>query len=249
MSGRLDGKVVIITGAARGQGAAEARLFAQEGARLVLGDILDVEGRAVAKSIGEVARYVHLDVTEEADWTTAVELATSAFGRIDGLVNNAGVLHAAPIAECTRADFERVMAVNLTGPLLGIQAVIEPMAADGGGSIVNISSVSGLAATPGQVAYASSKFGLRGLTKVAAVELGARGIRVNSIHPGIIATPMNEAPELADVDWEGIVGNLPLSRQGVPEDIAWLALFLCSDESAYSTGSEFVADGGLLASP
>jgi len=249
MSGRLDGKVVIITGAARGQGAAEARLFAQEGARLVLGDILDVEGRAVAQSIGEVARYVHLDVTEEADWTTAVELATSAFGRIDGLVNNAGVLHAAPIAECTRADFERVMAVNLTGPLLGIQAVIEPMAADGGGSIVNISSVSGLAATPGQVAYASSKFGLRGLTKVAAVELGARGIRVNSIHPGIIATPMNEAPELADVDWEGIVGNLPLSRQGVPEDIAWLALFLCSDESAYSTGSEFVADGGLLASP
>ena len=249
MSGRLDGKVVIITGAARGQGAAEARLFAQEGARLVLGDILDAEGRAVAKSIGEVARYVHLDVTEEADWTAAVELATSAFGRIDGLVNNAGVLHAASIAECTRADFERVMAVNLTGPLLGIQAVIEPMAADGGGSIVNISSVSGLAATPGQVAYASSKFGLRGLTKVAAVELGARGIRVNSIHPGIIATPMNEAPELADVDWEGIVGNLPLSRQGGPEDIAWLALFLCSDESAYSTGSEFVADGGLLASP
>ncbi|MBW2423770.1 MAG: glucose 1-dehydrogenase [Deltaproteobacteria bacterium] len=249
MTRRLDGKVVIITGAARGQGAAEARLFATEGARLVLGDVLDDEGRAVAGSLGDVTRYLHLDVTSEADWSAAVELATSEFGGIDALVNNAGILHTAPLAECKRADFERVLAVNLTGPLLGMQAVIEPMAARGGGSIVNVSSVSGLAGTAGQAAYASSKFGLRGLTKVAAVELGPRGIRVNSIHPGIIDTPMNAAPELAEVDWKGIVANLPLPRQGEPEDIAKLALFLCSDDSAYSTGSEFVADGGLLASP
>ena len=249
MSGRLEGKVVIITGAARGQGAAEARLFAAEGARVVLGDVLHAEGRAVADSIGAAARYVHLDVTDEVDWAAAVELATGEFGRLDALVNNAGILHMAPLGECKRSDFERVLSVNLTGPLLGIQAVTEPMTASGGGSIVNVSSVSGFAAVAGQAAYASSKFGLRGLTKVAAVELGPRGIRVNSIHPGIIDTPMNEAPGLSDVDWEGIVDNLPLPRQGKPEDIAKLALFLCCDDSAYSTGSEFVADGGLLASP
>ena len=246
--GRLDGKVALITGAARGQGEAAARLFVAEGARVVLGDVLDEAGRAVADTLGASARYLPLDVTVESDWRNAV-VACTEFGGIDCLVNNAGVLSSAPIESCARSEFERVLAVNLTGPLLGIQAVAGPMTERGGGSIVNVSSVSGLAAAPGQAAYASSKFGLRGLTKVAAVELGARGIRVNSVHPGIIDTPMNQAPELDDVDWDGHVAALPLSRQGQPEDIAKLVLFLCSDDSAYSTGAEFVADGGMLASP
>ncbi len=247
--GRLDGKVAIITGAARGQGEAEARLFAAEGARVVLGDVLDAEGGAVADALGEGALYTHLDVTSEADWAGAVALALARFGRLDALVNNAGVLLASPLRDTRRADFERVLAVNLVGPFLGIQAVVEAMSAAGGGSIVNVSSVSGFVGTVGQAAYASSKFGLRGLTKVAAVELGALGIRVNSIHPGVIDTPMNRVPELDDVDWDGIVEALPISRQGTPEDIARLALFLCSDDASYSTGSEFTSDGGLLASP
>lgn len=247
--GRLDDKVVLITGAARGQGEAEARLFVAEGARVVLGDVLDAEGKDVAASIGPSARYTRLDVTREEDWQAAVELAVSEFGGLDALINNAGILEFSTLAECTRERFEQVLSVNLTGAFLGIKAVMDPIARRGGGSIVNISSVSGLAPIPGQAAYGSSKFGLRGLSKVAAAELGPRGIRVNSIHPGIVDTPMNQAPELGDIDWDGIVQGLPLARQGRPQDIANMALFLCSDESAYSTGSEFVADGGLLATP
>ncbi|NRA07242.1 MAG: glucose 1-dehydrogenase [Myxococcales bacterium] len=246
---RLAEKVVVISGAARGQGEAEARLFVAEGARVLLGDVLDAEGEAVAASLGERAAYAHLDVSSEADWGAAVALALDRFGRIDALVNNAGVMQVAPIASCSKRDFERVLEVNLVGAFLGIRAVMDPMSAGGGGSIVNVSSVSGYASVPGQAAYSASKFGLRGLTKTAAVELGSLGIRVNSIHPGVIETPMIQAPELSDVDWEGIVGNLPLGRSGQPEDIARMALFLCSDEASYSTGAEFLADGGLLASP
>jgi len=246
---RLSEKVVVISGAARGQGEAEARLFVAEGAHVLLGDVLDAEGKAVAASLGDRAAYVHLDVSSEADWAEAAALARERFGRIDALVNNAGIMQVAPIASCSKRDFERVLEVNLVGAFLGIQAVLDPMREAGGGSIVNVSSVSGYAAVVGQAAYSASKFGLRGLTKTAAVELGPLGIRVNSIHPGIVDTPMIQAPELADVDWEGLVGNLPLARSGRPEDIAKMALFLCSDEAAYSTGAEFLADGGLLASP
>ena len=245
--GRLDDKVVIITGAARGQGEAEARLFAAEGARVVLGDIRDSEGKAVAEAIGGAARYLYLDVSQQDDWASAVQLALAEFGGVDALVNNAGILEFSSLAECSKQTFEHVLSVNLTGAFLGIKAVMEPMASRGGGSIVNISSVSGIAPVAGQAAYGSSKAGLRGLTRVAAAELGPRGIRVNSIHPGVIDTPMNRVSELDGVDWDGIVKALPLPRQGTPRDIAQLALFLCSDESGYSTGSEFLADGGLLA--
>ncbi len=247
--GRLEGKVVVLTGAARGQGAAEAQLFAEEGAWLVIGDVLDEEGRKVAESLGDDVHYVHLDVTCEEDWAAATSRSLSEFGRIDCLVNNAGIHESKSLAESTRADFERVLSVNLTGAFLGIKAVMGPMRDAGGGSIVNISSISGYGAVFGQAAYSSSKFGLRGLTKAAAIELGPHGIRVNSVHPGVIDTPMNQAPDVADVDFEGIVSGLPLPRQGTAEDIAKLVLFLCSDEAAYSTGSEFIADGGFMASP
>jgi 3alpha(or 20beta)-hydroxysteroid dehydrogenase len=247
--GRLDGKVAVITGAARGQGAAEARLFVAEGARVMLADVLDPEGEALAKELGAAARYRRLDVSLEEDWDAAVAATLEAFGRLDCLVNNAGILRVAPLAACSREEFEHVLSVNLVGAFLGIRAVMEPMVSSGGGSIVNVSSVLGFAATAGHAAYAASKFGLRGLTKAAAAELGPRGIRVNSMHPGVTDTPMNRAPELASVDWDGIVAGLPLPRQGTAEDMAKLALFLCSDDSAYSTGSEFVADGGLLATP
>jgi len=245
--GRLDDKVVIVTGAARGQGEAEARLFAAEGAKVIACDVLDEAGESVAASIGGDARYAHLDVSNEADWSAVVERVIGDFGRLDGLVNNAGILRVAEFTKMSRETFEQVLSVNLVGPFLGIQAVADKMADGGGGSIVNVSSVSGFAVALGQVAYASSKFGLRGLTKVAAAELGPRGIRVNSIHPGVIDTPMNQNPELGPIDWDGIMAELPMRRQGTPEDIARLALFLCSDEASYSTGSEFIADGGLLA--
>ena len=163
--GRLDDKVVIITGAARGQGEAEARLFAEEGANVVLGDVLDHEGKAVAASIGASARYAHLDVTQEQDWKSAVQVAIGEFGGVDALVNNAGVLHLASLAETSKEAFERVLSINLTGAFLGIKAVMEPIAKRGGGSIVNISSVSGISPIPGQAAYGSSKAGLRGLTR------------------------------------------------------------------------------------
>ena len=246
---RLAEKVVVVTGAARGQGEAEARLFVAEGARVLLADVLDAEGESVAAALGERAAYAHLDVSSESDWAAAVTATLTRFGRIDALVNNAGVMQVAPIASCSKRDFERVLEVNLVGAFLGIRAVLDPMREAGGGSIVNVSSVSGYASVPGQAAYSASKFGLRGLSKTAAVELGPLGIRVNSIHPGVIETPMIQAPELADVDWQGILGNLPLARSGRPEEIARMALFLCSDESSYSTGAEFLADGGLLASP
>jgi len=247
--GRLEDKVAVVTGAARGQGAAEARLFAEEGARLVIGDVLDEAGRKVAEALGSDVHYVHLDVTREEDWEAATKCALAEFGRIDCLVNNAGIHESKSLAQSTRADFERVLSVNLTGTFLGIKSVMGPMQEAGGGSIVNISSISGYGAVFGQAAYSSSKFGLRGLTKAAAIELGPHGIRVNSVHPGVIDTPMNQAPDLGEVDFESIVSGLPLARQGTAEDIAKLVLFLCSDEAAYSTGSEFIADGGFMASP
>jgi 3alpha(or 20beta)-hydroxysteroid dehydrogenase len=247
--GRLAGKVILISGAARGQGEAEAKLFAEEGARLVIGDVLDDAGREVAGALGSDVHYVPLDVTRAADWRAVAERALAEFGRIDGLVNNAGIHESKSIADSSQADFERILSVNLTGAFLGIQAVMGPMQASGGGSIVNTSSISGFGATHGQAAYSSSKFGLRGLTKAAAIELGPQGIRVNSIHPGMIDTPMNQAPDLQDVDFDGLAGALPIPRQGTAEEIARLALFLCSDDSTYSTGSEFTADGGFTASP
>jgi 3alpha(or 20beta)-hydroxysteroid dehydrogenase len=247
--GRLDGKVALITGAARGQGEAEARLFAEEGAKVVLGDILDDAGKAVAASLGDVAIYLHHDVSQEDSWANFIATALDTFGRIDVLVNNAGILHVAPIAEITLANYMKVVNVNQVGCLLGMRSVIPAMVQAGGGSIINVSSTSGMEGAMGVVAYVSTKFAIRGMTKTAALELGRVGIRVNSLHPGGIDTPMGDGSMegFEEVDTQGFYATLPLGRIGKPIEMAQLALFLASDESSYCTGSEFVADGGMLA--
>ncbi|MCX2730414.1 glucose 1-dehydrogenase [Saccharopolyspora sp. NFXS83] len=241
---RLSGKVAVITGAAGGQGAAAARRFVAEGARVLLADVADEAGEALAGELGESARYRHLDVSAEHEWDEAIETAESAFGPVDVLVNNAGVLHLAALADTALADYERVVRVNQIGAFLGMRAVLSSMPR--GGSIINVSSVEGLAGMPGTVAYAASKFAIRGMTKVAALELGERGIRVNSVHPGMIDTRM-----LRDVAGDAMDGfaksRLALGRLGEPADIANLVLFLAGDESSYCTGAEFVADGGATA--
>lgn len=245
--GRLQGKVVLITGAARGQGEAEARLFVAEGARVVLGDVLDEEGAKVAASLGDAAVYAHLDVSREDDWQSFVSTALQRFSRVDGLVNNAGIMTAKPILEMDVADYRRVIEVNLVGCFLGIQAAGRAMRDGDGGSIVNVSSTAGFKAVPTAAGYVSSKFGIRGLTRTAAVELGRHGIRVNSLHPGGVDTEMARGFSKRKPGEKGPHDRLPLGRIGEPVEMARLALFLVSDESSYSTGSEFVADGGLLA--
>jgi 3alpha(or 20beta)-hydroxysteroid dehydrogenase len=235
-----------VTGAARGQGEAEARLCAQEGARVVLGDVLDEEGEAVAKSIGDAAVYRSHDVSSEASWQRLVEAARERFGgRIDGLVNNAGIFASSRLLDTPTDQFRRVFEVNLLGSFLGIRAVAPVMREGGGGSIVNVSSVGGLRAVPGCVSYVSSKFGLRGLSRTAAAELGRFGIRVNSLHPGGVDTEMVKLARKAGPDEP--YATAPLGRIGQPEEMARVVLFLLSDDSSYCTGSEFVADGGILA--
>ncbi|MBF6228045.1 glucose 1-dehydrogenase [Nocardia abscessus] len=239
----LNGKVALITGGARGQGAAEARLFVRRGARVVITDVLEAEGAELAESLGDAARFVRHDVSVGADWDAAVALAVSAFGSLDVLVNNAAIYTARPLTETSPEELERILRVNLVGPFRGIQAVVGPMTRAGGGSIVNISSQAGLEGLMGHAAYGSSKWGLRGLTKTAALELGPAGIRVNSVHPGPIATPM--VPYLTT--GPGSFPSLPLQRTGVPEEVAELVAFLASDAAAYITGAEVTIDGGLAA--
>lgn len=239
--GRLDGKVAIITGAARGQGESEARLFAQEGAKVVLGDILDDLGKAVAEDIGDRATYLHMDIRKEEDWTRAVDAAES-FGPLNVLVNNAAITHFASIQDTTLDDYRRVVDINQIGTFLGMRAVVEPMKRAGGGSIINVSSIDGLQAKNGLVAYASTKWAIRGMTKVGALELGRFGIRVNSLHPGGVDTQMGNPVGMKDID--SFYKNYPIPRCGLPIDIARMALFMASDECSYSTGSEFIADGG-----
>lgn len=237
--GRVDGKVALISGAARGMGASHARLLAAEGARVVLGDVLDEEGRAVAEEIGEAARYVHLDVTSPEDWAAAVGLALNAFGTLNVLVNNAGIVYRRRLRNLERERWQRVLDVNLTGTMLGIKAVIEPMAAAGGGSIINMSSIQAMRGTPGNHGYVASKWAIRGLTKSAALELAPNNIRVNSLHPGMIRTPMTAHMP------EDLVSS-PLGRIGEPVEVSTFVLFLASDESSFATGAEFVMDGGLI---
>jgi 3alpha(or 20beta)-hydroxysteroid dehydrogenase len=239
---RLDGKVALITGAARGQGEAEARLFVQAGARVVLADVLDEEGEAVAGELGDAARYVHLDVADEAQWADAVAATVDAFGRLDVLVNNAGILRTSRIEEQTLELFDAIVRVNLYGVFNGMRAVIAPMRKAGGGAIVNISSAAGLRGVPGYGAYGATKWAVRGITKTAAIELAADGIRVNSVHPGAVDTPMVASSNLQR--GPGGLPNNPLGRCAVPEDIAHLVLFLASDASSYITGSELAIDGG-----
>jgi 3alpha(or 20beta)-hydroxysteroid dehydrogenase len=250
--GRLDGKVALITGGARGMGKSHVRHFVAEGARVVFGDVLDDKGEKVAAGLDERScRYIHHDVTSEADWAAAVGAATGTFGRLDVLVNNAGVLTFAPIADMPLAEFRRVLEVNAVGCWLGMKAAIEPMKAAGGGSIVNISSIEGLTGAAGLSAYSASKFAIRGMTKVAARELGQFGIRVNSVHPGGVITSMilSQAEQAGQTDADAFLKAMPLSRFAEPAEISKLVAFLASDESSYSTGSEFIADGGLLSGP
>jgi 3alpha(or 20beta)-hydroxysteroid dehydrogenase len=250
--GRLDGKVALITGGARGMGKSHVRHFVAEGARVVFGDVLDDKGRHVADGLGaQSCRYVHHDVTSEAGWAAAVATATDVFGRLDVLVNNAGVLTFASIADMPLADFRRILEVNAVGCWLGMKAVIEPMKAAGGGSIVNISSIEGFAGAAGLSAYSASKFAVRGMTKVAARELGQFGIRVNSVHPGGVLTRMTleQAGTFDPAEGAALLKSLPISRFAEPIEISRLVAFLASDDSSYSTGSEFVADGGILSGP
>lgn len=243
----LNGKVALITGAARGQGAAEARLFAQRGAKVMLCDILDDEGQAVAAEIGANAAYLRLDVTSEASWQAAVNATVAKFGKLNVLVNNAGIVKVTALADCPLEEYMQVIQVNQIGVFLGMKTVAPAMKQAGGGSIVNISSIDGLIGMTGGTAYCASKFAVRGMTKVAALELGKDGIRVNSIHPGGILTPMITGAGLDAQTAGEIFGRVPLQRIGQPEEIATLAAYLASDDASYSTGSEFIADGGLTA--
>jgi 3alpha(or 20beta)-hydroxysteroid dehydrogenase len=250
--GRLDGKVALITGGARGMGKSHVRHFVAEGARVVFGDVLDDKGEFVAAGLGEEScRYLHHDVTSETDWAAAVALAVDVFGRLDVLVNNAGVLTFANIADMPLADFRRILEVNAVGCWLGMKSVIAPMTAAGGGSIVNISSIEGFAGAAGLSAYSASKFAVRGMTKAAAQELGQFGIRVNSVHPGGVLTRMiiDSAGARGEDDGKAFLKAMPLARFAEPVEISRLVAYLASDESSFSTGSEFVADGGILSGP
>jgi 3alpha(or 20beta)-hydroxysteroid dehydrogenase len=238
--GRLKDKVALVTGAARGIGADVARQMVAEGARVVITDVTDDTGTALATELGAAARFSHLDVADEAHWAAAVEDAEKAFGTVNVLVNNAGITAAGSLADFPVDMWRKILDVNLTGSFLGMRAVAPRMAATGGGSIVNVSSVDGLRAIPGLHAYGASKSGLRLLTKSVAAELGPQNVRVNSVHPGLVATPMTEgAPE-------GFL-TVPMRRAAAPSELAAMICWLASDEASYATGAEFVVDGGMTA--
>jgi 3alpha(or 20beta)-hydroxysteroid dehydrogenase len=238
--GRVDGKVALISGGAQGMGEAHARMLVAEGAKVVLGDILDDKGKELAEDIGDAARYVHLDVTQPDDWKAAVSTAIDAYGKLNVLVNNAGTVALGPLKSHDLKKWQQVLDVILTGTFLGIQAVIDPMIEAGGGSIINVSSIEGLRGAAWVHGYVASKWGVRGLTKSAALELAPQNIRVNSIHPGFIRTPMTK--HLPDD-----MVKAPLGRAGKPEEVSTFVVFLASDESSFSTASEYVMDGGLVA--
>lgn len=241
--GRVDGKVALISGGAQGMGAEDARALIAEGAKVVIGDILDDKGQALADEINaetpDSIRYVHLDVTQADQWDAAVATALEAFGTLNVLVNNAGTVALGKIGEFDMAKWQKVIDVNLTGTFLGMQASVEAMKAAGGGSIINISSIEGLRGAVMVHPYVASKWAVRGLTKSAALELGPHNIRVNSVHPGFIRTPMTKF-------FPDDMLRIPLGRPGQPDEVATFVVFLASDESRYSTGAEFVMDGGLV---
>lgn len=238
MSG-FEGHVVIVSGGARGMGASHVRGLAAAGATVVAGDVLDDEGRALAEELGDAVEYVHLDVTQEAQWQAAVARAEERFGAVTGLVNNAGIVTRGRIDDLDLVEWHRTLDINLTGVMLGMRAAAPSMRRGGGGSIVNISSTAGLQGYANIGAYVASKWGVRGLTKTAALELGPWGIRVNSVHPGPIRTPM-----LTGVRDE-IFASQPIARVGEPEEVTRLIMFLLKD-ATYSTGHEFAVDGGAV---
>jgi 3alpha(or 20beta)-hydroxysteroid dehydrogenase len=246
--GRFDGKVVIVTGAARGQGEAEARMFAAEGAKVVLADVLDAEGEAVAADIGAAARFVHLDVSDEGQWADAVAAAVEhgGTGGLDVLVNNAAILRPAAIEDTSLDDYMGVININQVGCFLGMKAVMPAMRDSGGGAIVNISSIDGIGSKNGLISYTASKFAIRGMTKTAAMEWGRFGIRVNSVHPGGVNTVMGNPMAMKEAETFPYQ-NQAIQRIGEPEEIAGAVAFLASDDAAYVTGTELVVDGGWLA--
>ena len=242
--GRVDGKVALISGGARNIGGASARLLVAEGAKVVIGDLLDEEGAALAEELcrisgGDNARYVHLDVTSDADWKSAVAFTVAEFGRLDVLFNNAGIFNGGQLQRYKQELWQQMLDVNLTGPFLGTRAAADAMIASGGGSIINTSSIEGLRGTPWAHGYVASKWGLTGLTKSTALELAPHRIRVNSLHPGRISTPATDAMPVDLIP-------IPLGRPGLPEEVAAFVLFLASDESSFATGAEFVVDGGTV---
>jgi 3alpha(or 20beta)-hydroxysteroid dehydrogenase len=238
--GRVDGKVALISGGARGMGASHARALVAGGAKVVTGDILDDEGKALAKELGDAARFVHLDVTQPDQWKAAVDVALREFGTLNVLINNAGIINGNNLRTFPLADWQKIIDINLTGTFLGMQVAVEPMIAAGGGSIINISSVEGLRGSPLLYGYVASKYGVRGLAKAAALELAQYKIRVNSIHPGLIRTPMT-----AGIPEDFL--QIPLGRGAEPGEVSACVVYLASDESSYSTGGEFLVDGGLTA--
>jgi len=247
--GKLDGKIAIVSGAARGQGEAEVRMFVEEGAQVVFGDVLDERGEKVAADLGGAAVYQHLDVTQPDDWDAIVASTLDRFGRIDVLVNNAGILRVRMLDGHTLDDYLQVINVNQVGCFLGMRAVTAQMKKQRSGSIINTSSTSGFVGTLGLVAYTASKFAVRGMTKVAAMELGHFGVRVNSVHPGGIATEMLDQPEFANLDQGSAYSGQPIPRIGRPDEVAKMMVFLASDDSSFSTGSEFIIDGGYMTGP
>jgi 3alpha(or 20beta)-hydroxysteroid dehydrogenase len=251
---RFENQTVIVTGGARGMGASHARGFVAEGANVVIADILEQEGRRLAEELGEHAIFARLDVTSDVDWAATVAAAEDAFGPVSVLINNAGIARFGVIEETDPAVWRQVIEINLTGSYLGIRAVVSSMRKAGGGAIVNISSGAGFTATSGLAAYVASKWGVRGLTKTAALELGHDNIRVNSVHPGAVRTPILTAqapdagPMAATMAGAGVERSA-IPRIADPEEITRLVLFVASEEASFSTGSEFIADGGLLLGP
>ncbi|WP_063732866.1 SDR family oxidoreductase [Streptomyces sp. RTd22] len=234
---RFEGKVAIVTGGARGMGAAHVRGLVAEGARVAVCDVLDEEGETLAGEFPQ-ARYHHLDVTDEARWRAVVRTVEDALGPVDVLVNNAGIMHRGSVEEQSPEDFRRILDVNLVGAFLGMHTVLPGMRDRGHGAVVNVSSATGMTGFAGSVGYVASKWGVRGMTKAAALDMAGTGIRINSVHPGVIRTPMGEAasPEL--------FAHQPVPRIGEPDEVTRMVLFLACDDASYTTGGEFLVDGG-----
>jgi 3alpha(or 20beta)-hydroxysteroid dehydrogenase len=245
--GKLAGKVAIVTGGARAMGEATARLFVAEGAWVVIADVLKEEGQALAKELGTNAVFQHLDVSDEAGWQAAADVAVQQFGGIDVLVNNAGILKFTALVDTPLADFQRILNVNLVGCFLGMKTVAPLMMQKGSGSIVNISSIDGMKGANSLGAYAASKWGVRGITKVAALEFGHRGVRVNSVHPGGVDTPMGNPRGMTAEEMAPLYKGVPLQRVGQPIEVARASLFLASDDASYINGAELTVDGGWTA--
>lgn len=237
---RLAGKVALVSGGARGMGEAFVRAMVAQGARVMIGDLLDEQGQALADELGEAAAFVHLDVTDRPQWEAAVAATVGRFGSLSVLVNNAGIADFAPIGSYTYEQWDRMIAINLTGVFNGITASVEALIASAPSSIVNISSTAGLQGYSALPGYNAAKFGVRGLTKSVALDLGPRNVRCNSVHPGAVATPMTAGLDVTQK-------HVALKRIGQPHELAALVVFLAGDESSYSTGAEFIADGGELA--